>query len=133
MTDLEVMECPPQQFCEVSVASSCIGINGVKMKECSSASSGYSVVNKKVEKSCLNLPTILNGGMGNCTNTLTSQGTCSIICDDGYTADDHQSCYRGQFFGASCVGNKCDGISRDRRGFTSVKPCLLYTSDAADE
>ena len=48
-----------------------------------------------------------NGGVGDCTSSLTSGSTCQPTCDTGYTVSGPSSCSFGTLTAATCSPNPC--------------------------
>ena len=58
----------------------------------------------------------LNGGVGNCTDTLVSGTSCVPTCNDGYTLQGVTSCTDRVLTPALCIGAPCDASAAVENG-----------------
>ena len=58
----------------------------------------------------------VNGGVGDCTNSLASGSTCQPTCDAGYTVSGTSSCSLGVLTSATCSPSPCDASAAPANG-----------------
>eukprot|EP00933_Yihiella_yeosuensis_P060940 TRINITY_DN63744_c0_g1_i1.p1 TRINITY_DN63744_c0_g1~~TRINITY_DN63744_c0_g1_i1.p1 ORF type:complete len:1177 (-),score=140.24 TRINITY_DN63744_c0_g1_i1:126-3656(-) len=58
----------------------------------------------------------VNGGPGDCTNILTSGGSCMPQCDAGFIPDGPTQCNLGVLYPTKCVPSTCDASSPPQNG-----------------
>jgi hypothetical protein len=77
--------------------------------------------------SCDASPPPANGGVGNCTSSLTSGASCAPTCDSGYTVSGTSSCVAGNLTAATCSVTCASSTNSTKDGSDGSFYCIHGT------